>query len=770
MNRRTDRAIRLHSDMTKSKEKIIKERPPRSLVSLQKPDDLSREFLRTVFLSLFRGRYLLRGSHMPGQDYPVPLNFMGVGVAPPESPAMDGPLIEHLREMGVGCLRLDYTESNRDDADRLLKKLVKEDLGVLLHCVQPLEEARKMPDATVAEGWRRFVFEAMQQWGGQIEAVEFGSTINRIRWAGYTIDGFVKAWEIGFQQARKRGVKVVGPNVTDFEPQYNVGVLSILKKRGLLPDIHSNNLFSERCIEPEAYDHKILGHRLKGWIKYNLIKKARLIEKIGLTNGINQTWSGNGFWTLPRIERILINPEEKQADYLTRYLILCAASGSFQRLYWGPFISRREGLVDDGSTAEIALDRVTLYDHTLGNPVEWKRRPAFYALKTFTRLIPGSMYLGAPIPGPPLQIYEFLTNGRRIHVVWTMNAHSAHFRECYEVDDLKAAEYLKHTGQKMTFIPDVITESPLYLVWPSERKVSVLPGAAVSKGVSIFTNTERARYYSFQDAKWRGLVLANSRAEADRLIKGLHPEQINQLKKHVVLRTSRNMIWTVVDPRNPGSEVVVKQPLRIVWYKRLLDRIKPSKAVRSWSGACQLMRRGIPTPKPIAFFENAEGYDPTQNWYVCEYIPSQLSARSFFSAYASGEDQVEGYTLSEFLDQICPFIYRMHRKGVFFRDLSGGNVVVEKGEDHALRFFLIDTARARFSNQPFTVRDRIADLKRLSYKLHPAGQKQFMETYLGRESRQFLLRHRIGFKFYDLKARIKRFKRKMRKMRKRIFV
>ena len=29
--------------------------------------------------------------------------------------------------------------------------------------------------------------------------------------------------------------------------------------------------------------------------------------------------------------------------------MLCAASGAFERIYWGPLVSRREGLVDDGT-------------------------------------------------------------------------------------------------------------------------------------------------------------------------------------------------------------------------------------------------------------------------------------------------------------------------------------------------------------------------------------------------------------------------------------
>ena len=105
----------------------------------------------------------------------------------------------------------------------------------------------------------------------------------------------------------------------------------------------------------------------------------------------------------------------------------------------------------------------------------------------------------------------------------------------------------------------------------------------------------------------------------------------------------------------------------------------------------------------------------------------------------------------------------MHWSGVYFRDLAGGNVLVRVEDDQRLSFSLIDTARARFANRRFSRGKRIADLKRLVFKLDPERQQQFMAAYLKKEKAKFTGMHRLGFKMYAVKAWLKRLKRGMRK-------
>jgi tRNA A-37 threonylcarbamoyl transferase component Bud32 len=209
--------------------------------------------------------------------------------------------------------------------------------------------------------------------------------------------------------------------------------------------------------------------------------------------------------------------------------------------------------------------------------------------------------------------------------------------------------------------------------------------------------------------------------------------------------------------------LVAKKPVRIAWHKRILDRKKPSKSLRSWNGTSELQRRGIQTPKVVAYFEHQDRTQQLGNWFICEHANTHLSVRSFFISFSNGEETVEGFTFEVFSEQLIDFIRTMHWRGVYFRDLSGGNVLIRIEENNRLVFSLIDTARARFSNQRFSRSKRIADLKRLVHKLDSQRQAHFMGAYLKQENAHFTAYHRFSFRLYAFKASLKRIKRKLRK-------
>src|SRR5690606_23826249 len=111
--------------------------------------------------------------------------------------------------------------------------------------------------------------------------------------------------------------------------------------------------------------------------------------------GVRDTWSTHVAWSNRRIDRVLPNVDEKQADYLARYYLLAAASGSLSRVYWGPMIGQREGIIDDGTDEYPAqFPHVLRYEHVSGEVDQYKVRPAHAAMKTIARLIPGARYDG----------------------------------------------------------------------------------------------------------------------------------------------------------------------------------------------------------------------------------------------------------------------------------------------------------------------------------------------------------------------------------------
>lgn len=714
-----------------------------------------------VVSAILGGRFSFPGAHRPPAGHAVGTAIAGVGVAAAADPDVDDFVIDHLAWAGIRYVRVDFSAADEGGAaERLLQKLIRADIQVTLHLMQLPSEAGQMPGEQAKLAWRAFVIRVLDRYGAAVEMIELGSTVNRQRWCGHSLAGFLAMWEIGWQEVRARGLTIAGPSVTDFEPVWNVGLLSLLAARGQLPDIHTDNLFSERCTEPERFDHKILGYSLTGLHKFNLIKKARLLERIGADYGVPRLVSPAAFWTLPRIERVLPDSEQKQADYLARYMLLCAASGALERAWWGPLICHREGLIDNGSRPYPALERITRYAELEGGGSDLRVRPALPALRGFVSIIPGAIYEGCLSDTEGLEIHAFRSRGNLVHAIWTTNGRAAALEDLYESSDIAAAAFRDRDGEEQKADLGralVVGESPRYLLWPPGYRVAVRSGAAPLPGVALAAHGESARLaFSFRAAGWRGLVHAASLEEFECVVRRIHPASLLAPDPKGSLRHARNVIWRVDDPRASGNFLVVKKPVRMPFYRRFLDATKPVKALRAWSGACELLRIGVDTARPVAYFEELGDASRTRNFYVCEYVPTDQSIREAFSVFSTGATKFCGVSADAVYAELAQYARRMHNGGVFFRDMSGGNILVRIDGNGEIHFSLIDTGRIRVYPRGVPLLQRLSDLARICNKLHPAGRAQFLEIYFSATKTPFAWYMRIPFHLYDLKVWMKR--------------
>lgn len=723
---------------------------------------MSAAMLRPFLAYLLRGRLAFPGGHRPPAGHTVPARFAGIGVAASPDPAVDDWIIATLRGAGIVNVRLDFTYGDADGpAGRLLGRLLDAGFHVVLHLLQPTDAARAMPDAAAGAAWREFVGATLDAFGERVAMIEACSTINRRRWAGYTPDGFFAAWDIAWQEIRQRGLLLAGPSITDFEPPWSVGILAGLQARGRLPDIHTDNLFAERATEPERDDPKVLGPRLAGLLRMNLVKKARLLQRIGADFGVLRLFSPAAFWTLPRIGRQLPATEQKQADYLTRYLVLAAASGALEGAWWGPLICHREGLVDDGAAQYPALERITHYAAVDGALADFRPRPALAALAAFNARIPGRRYLGCLCGGDGLEIHAFAgADGALTHVAWTINGRAAALVDVYDAATLVAASFHDRDGTALDGAPTLLTEMPVYIDWPATTAVALKPGAGLLPDVAIDVHGGKALHF-FRAEGWQGIVAAETQAAARALLAALPPASL-QVQRAAVLRHARNAIWSVADPRDPAARLVIKQPVKMHLHKQWLDRFKPSKALRSWSGTCELLRRGIGAAPPVAWFEKIGDTTLKQNFYLCEYVEAEFSVRQMLSAFATGKTEYAGFSDNQAYRSLAAFLLRLHGTGIFFRDLSGGNLLASRAADGKLEFALIDTGRIRVEPRPLPMRSRLADLVRICNKLHWAGRENLLGIYFSAIGRRLTWHHRLVFSGYDLKVSLKRrFGRKM---------
>jgi len=730
-------------------------------MKIKKHAPFIKKMLLDTFLYMAKGGFYLRKAHcLPASGHIIPDDFLGVCVASNANPETDTYVVNQLQTLGIKRVRLDFTYGDLDGFNaRFLQRLISENFAITLHLIAPFDTAKNMHSQHDQMRWQQFLTTVLDRFGASIQQIEIGNTINRKRWSGYSITRFLVAWDIAYQTLKSRNVTLLGPNIQDFEPMYNISLLKTLQAKNQLPDVHTDNLFVERAIEPERYDHRIFKYQWTRIFKYNLIKKARLLQKIGHDFGVQQTASSAAFWAIYRIKRILPDGEQKQADYLVRYFTLLAASDALHQANWGALICHREGLINDGlSNADYPdLERIAHYQSADGELSEYSHYPSFSAMQTLLKYISGARYQTTIANGSHLEIHHFTHANGQCHIAWTTNGKVAYLADIYSEESLKSAKILNRDGKSLEKNAVFICESPIYLCWEMSANIAVLAQPSVADNVVVHAHIQDLQYFRFNENGWLGLVLAKDVNEAEQLMHALHPDKLNAPDKAHALRHARNAIWAIEDPRNTDAKLTVKQPIKMYPHKAFLDRFKPSKAKRSWNGAIELLRRGIGTAQPIAYFEKVGDKTLKQNFYICEHVQSDFSIGEIFAAFSRGEPTYHGLTPEEVYKQFAQFCQNMHGRLIFFRDFSGGNILVKQDENKQLSFSLIDTARLRtIDAPPFLMQYRMADLVRACHKLHKAGRERFMQIYLGLNGKQFGRQARLAFFLYDCKVKLKR--------------
>lgn len=723
----------------------------------KQPSMLTRQVMLDGLKYILSGRLWLKNSHLPALNHVIPEDFTGLCVASNADPATDHYVLEQLQTLEVKRVRLDISNDEaRPFQERFLSNLLSAGFSVTLHAVQPYEAAKNMRSSQAQAEWKQFIEELCQAYAGKIAALEIGNTVNRKKWAGYDMPGFMAAWQIAYDLARQYQVIVVGPNIQDFEPLYNISLLNKLGNERRLPDMHSNNLFVERVIEPELSDFRILKHKWTRILNFNLIKKAKLLQKIGDDMGVPALVSPVAFWAIYRIKRRFPDGAQKQADYVTRYFTLLAASGALRHANWGAFICHREGLIDDGlKDAEYpALERVAYYKAADGECANYQRNPSFSAFKTVSHWLNGAQYLAPVSTGNGLEIHHLQQRGQAVHVAWTINGQCSLLDQIYSPHCLQQAQLFNRDGEPVQDV-QMLTESPLYLVWQQPEQIVLRTTWPKLSGTIIHAHIAGQQYFPIEEGDWRGMILAENATQAQQMWQAWHPETLLPPAKSETLRHARNAIWPLPDPRDAAQQVTVKKPVRMYWHKTWLDRHKPSKAKRSWNGAMELLRRGVGTAMPLAYFEHAN--DPTlrRNFYISAYVPHEFAISKAFLAFKQGDSEFEGIAADTLYHAFARFCLHMHNSGIYFRDFSGGNILVQHEGDN-LHFVLIDTARLQATATATMINKRLADLTRALHKLHWDGRKQFLQMYLGMTGRRLGWQFLWPFYLYDLKVWLKR--------------
>jgi hypothetical protein len=402
----------------------------------------------------------------------IPEDFFGINIATSEDERCDDYVLARLQELGIRHVRLAFSYCSVDGpAARLLDKLLAHHFAVDLVVLPPMEAARKMlTDTGAQERWRRFIAEVFSRYAQRVEFFEIGSTPNRKKWTGLTPRRYLQAWKIACDATENYPISLAGPNIQDFEPTYTAALLSAMRRLSRAPEIHTNNLFVERVVEPEAYDHRVLGKWATNLLKLNLVKKARLLRYLGERAGCQRTISTCNFWTTKRLSRRTAYPQEKKVDYLVRYLVLAATSGALSRVYWGPLVCGRDGLIDDCTADYPEVDNSSFYKSVRGDVDDFIITPAFFALGHVARRLRNASCEKAVNEVDGISHFAFTgSDNEAFDVCWCRDGQVFKLTELYRDEQLAAAVFTDACG-KVLDSPALINERPLFINFPRRAR------------------------------------------------------------------------------------------------------------------------------------------------------------------------------------------------------------------------------------------------------------------------------------------------------------
>jgi tRNA A-37 threonylcarbamoyl transferase component Bud32 len=692
--------------------------------------------------------------------------FFGVNIAASDDPLCDEYIIDRLHELDIHQVRMCYSYcSPSGNAQRLLDRVLDEGIEVLLKILPPREEAAVLDsDTTVQQRWKEFSIAVFDLYADKVAAFEIGGTPNRGRWSGFSSRSYLSAWNIASNAAVKYNITLAGPSVSDFEPFYNIGFLKAMQRMSKSAEIHTNNLFVERVIQPEVYDHRALGHWATNIVRLGLIKKARIIDSISRDNGCEQTYCSYNCWTRKRLKRRVVEVEQKNADYLVRYLMLAAASGALNRVYWGPLICSRDGIIDCGAQDYPKIDNVSFYKEVRGKREDFRIMPAFNALKYVSKRLKNATCLQgiSCMNGVNHMVFDHPDNVE-YHVAWCQDGNVLPLKTLYSKDAIDAAVLTNEFGEQLQYRPHAITEQPLFIHWPEHGMnrpnvdmLSKLPDVN-SDGI-IHPCIEDHQSIPIDNQNWRGALLIKTDQDVEQAIQECLPESLESLPEGRILRDTkrRNRLWNIQLDGYPNQNITIKLN-RIKGIKRYSYRFHRSKAKRHWNNAAQMLRLGVNTPQPVAFFERHVKNGIKNSYYLTYYLEDAFSCRDVFGAFQKGDAIFKGYTKTEMFDKIAGFICHMHNRSILHRDLSAGNILMtQKAEGDDITIYVIDIGRARVQSGSLSGRTRLVDLMRICYKLDWNDRGRFIQSYNRALGKEVSSLWRLPLQYYEAKQTIKK--------------
>ncbi len=204
-----------------------------------------------------------------------------------------------------------------------------------------------------------------------------------------------------------------------------------------------------------------------------------------------------------------------------------------------------------------------------------------------------------------------------------------------------------------------------------------------------------------------------------------------------IIRENNVRISMLISLRQDGDDkVFLKRYKQKDWKDGLKYLFFSSKAATEWRAINKFLEKGIPVPRPLAFGEDRRWGILKDSCLITEAI-SQAVTLSAYQEYFLPEKISPGSVLRkrDLTKKLARLIHSIHNQGIFYRDLHGENILLDKNDNGEAKFSFVDLHKARFSFS-LSSRKRIYDLAKLLHSLSPKKTDcfRFLREYAKNDS------------------------------------
>jgi tRNA A-37 threonylcarbamoyl transferase component Bud32 len=172
-----------------------------------------------------------------------------------------------------------------------------------------------------------------------------------------------------------------------------------------------------------------------------------------------------------------------------------------------------------------------------------------------------------------------------------------------------------------------------------------------------------------------------------------HPEQCPELTLVRENNVRASFFFRLPDAR----ELFIKRYKMRGLSDILKYMLAPSKAAAEWKTLRRCAESGLPVPCPVAVAEKKSGLVLQDSCVITEAVTGALPLNDYFEQRLPAPAPAVARQLRASLaTDLAQLVCAVHNRGIFYRDLHAGNILIRPADDGGHELFLIDLHRALF--------------------------------------------------------------------------